>query len=43
VKDAFVADDLEFLGGFNQWNVSFIREAHDWEVDAFASFSMRCI
>ena len=24
--------------GSNQWNVSFSREAHDWEVDVFASF-----
>jgi hypothetical protein len=38
VKDASVADNLESLGGSIQWNVSFIREAHDWEVDVFASF-----
>lgn len=25
-------------GGSIQWNVSFVREAHDWEVDVFASF-----
>jgi hypothetical protein len=37
-KDAFVADNLEVLGGSNKWNVSFSREAHDWEVDVFASF-----
>jgi hypothetical protein len=37
-KDASVANNLEFLGGSNQWNVSFAREAHDWEVDVFASF-----
>jgi hypothetical protein len=33
VKDAYFADNLEFLGGFNQWNVSFT-----WEADDFASF-----
>jgi hypothetical protein len=37
-KDASIAANLEFLGGYNQWNVSFIRVAHDWEVDGFASF-----
>jgi hypothetical protein len=38
VKDASVADNLEVLGGSIQWNMSFVREAHDWEVDVFASF-----
>jgi len=38
VKDASVADNLEFLGGSNRWNVSFTRESHNWEVDDFASF-----
>jgi hypothetical protein len=38
VKDASIANNLEFLGDSNQWNVSFIREAHDWEVDDFVSF-----
>jgi len=37
-KDASIANNLEFLGGSNQWNISFAREAHDWEVDVFASF-----
>jgi hypothetical protein len=37
-KDASVVDDLELLGDSNQWSVSFSREAHDWEVDAFAYF-----
>jgi hypothetical protein len=37
-KDASIAANLEFLGGSNQWNVSFARAAHDWEVDVFASF-----
>jgi hypothetical protein len=42
VKDASVVDNLELLGGSNQWSVSFSREAHDWEVDVFASFSRCC-
>jgi hypothetical protein len=29
VKDASVADNMEVLGGSIQWNVSFVREAHD--------------
>jgi hypothetical protein len=29
VKDAFVVDNREVLGGSIQWNVSFTREAHD--------------
>jgi hypothetical protein len=37
-KDASVADNMEILGGSIQWDVSFVREAHDWEVDVFASF-----
>jgi hypothetical protein len=37
-KDASIATNLEILGGSNQWNVSFARVVHDWEVDVFASF-----
>jgi len=37
-NDVSVADNLELLGGSNQWSVSFSREAHDWKVDVFASF-----
>ena len=37
-KDAFVTSHLELSGGSTQWNASFVRAAHDWEVDAFASF-----
>ena len=37
-KNASVAANLEMLGGSNQWNVSFTREAHDWELEVFASF-----
>jgi hypothetical protein len=33
-----VADYLELSSDSHQWNVSFIRDAHDWEVDVFASF-----
>jgi hypothetical protein len=36
VKDAFVASQSDFSGGFTQWNVSYARTAHDWEVDVFA-------
>jgi hypothetical protein len=28
-KDALVADKMEILGSYTQWNVSFVREAHD--------------
>jgi hypothetical protein len=38
MKDASVAVNLEFLGGSSHWNVSFVRAAHDWEVEVFASF-----
>jgi hypothetical protein len=38
LKDTIVVDNLKRLGDSFQWNVSFIREAHDWEVDVFASF-----
>jgi len=37
MKDASVADNMEVLGHSIQWNVSFVREAHDWEVGVFAS------
>jgi hypothetical protein len=29
VKDAYVANNLEFLGGSNQWNMNFSIEVHD--------------
>jgi hypothetical protein len=38
LKDTVVADNLELLDDSFQWNVSFIREAHDWEVDVCTSF-----
>jgi hypothetical protein len=34
-KEASVAANV--LGGASQWRVRFNREAHDWEVDDFAS------
>jgi hypothetical protein len=37
-KDALVATHLVSASGSFQWDVSFIRAAHDWEVDALASF-----
>jgi hypothetical protein len=37
-KNASIADHLESIGASNQWDVSFTREAHDWEVDVLASF-----
>lgn len=36
--DALVADLREITNGSQQWNVSFIREAHDWEVGVFVEF-----
>jgi hypothetical protein len=41
-KDTSVAAHSESLGGSNQWNVSFARAAHDWEIDVFASISKYC-
>jgi hypothetical protein len=38
VKDASVADNMKVLGSSPKWNVSFVREAHDWEVSIFAFF-----
>ena len=38
VKDVSIVDNWEVLGGSIQWNVSFTREAHDWEMDVYASF-----
>lgn len=38
MKDTSVAAQLELSGGSNQWNVSFAKAAHDWEIDIFALF-----
>jgi hypothetical protein len=37
-KDAHVANHLVVVSGSYQWDVSFFRAAHDWEVDVLASF-----
>jgi hypothetical protein len=37
-KDAFVADHMDYSSGSLQWEISFIRAAHDWELDTVASF-----
>jgi hypothetical protein len=29
VKDASIEDNMEVLDGATQWNVTFVREAHD--------------
>jgi hypothetical protein len=36
--DTSIADNRECLNGSVQWNVTFIRRVHDWEVEALASF-----
>jgi hypothetical protein len=38
VRMMLFAAHLEHSGGSNQWNISFVRAAGDWEVDVFASF-----
>jgi hypothetical protein len=35
-EECFCSGSLELFGGSNQWNVSTVRLAHDWEVDVFA-------
>lgn len=37
-KDALIVAHLDFASGSLQWDVSFIRAAHNWEVKALASF-----
>jgi hypothetical protein len=37
-KDAHVADHLVVVSGSYQWDVSFFRAAHDWQVDDLAAF-----
>ena len=37
-NDASVAEHLEFSSDSHQWNVNFLRPAHEWEVDLFTSF-----
>ena len=38
VKDTSSATNMDYSSGSLQWNVSFIRLVHDWEVDVLASF-----
>jgi hypothetical protein len=38
VKDASIANNMDCSSGSTQWNVSFIRLFHDWEVEVQASF-----
>ena len=33
-----IADHRDCLNGYVQWNVTFIRRVHDWEVEVLASF-----
>ena len=37
-KDVSIADNRDCLNGSVQWNVTFIRRVHDWEVEVLASF-----
>jgi hypothetical protein len=36
-KDVVVVDHLELSGAFHQWNINFLRAAHDWEMDHLIS------
>jgi hypothetical protein len=36
-KEASIADNLELVSGYRQWNISFLRSLNDWEVDELAS------
>jgi hypothetical protein len=38
LRDASVADHLQFSNGSPQWNVNFVRATHDWELEFFSSF-----
>lgn len=37
-RDPSVVDHLQFSNGSPQWNVNFVRVAHDWEFKLFSSF-----
>jgi hypothetical protein len=36
--DAWVVDHMQFINGNLQWNISFTRPVHNWEVDLVTSF-----
>jgi hypothetical protein len=36
-KDASIAENMDFMGGTIQWNVSFFRLVHDWELEVLTS------
>ena len=38
VKDAAVADYIQFHGESMHWEVNFIRQVQDWEVASISSF-----
>jgi hypothetical protein len=40
--DASVAVDLELFSSSLQWNVNFIKAAHDWEMDVLLCSSICC-
>jgi hypothetical protein len=37
-KEVWVADHMQSFTGNIQWNISFTRPMHDWEVDLVTSF-----
>jgi hypothetical protein len=40
IKDAFVGDHLELFSDPYQWNVSFIKASHNWEVNVTLFFNL---
>ena len=36
-EGAFIMANLKFMGGSNQWNVSFTKAVQDWEMEVFTS------
>jgi hypothetical protein len=37
-KEAYVADHMQQYHGTFQWQVNFVRAAHDWELESFSTF-----
>jgi hypothetical protein len=33
-----VSDYMDASGTYDQWNPSFLRAVHDWELESFAAF-----